>query len=125
MATPYLQTKAIPLITVNHTYKEQALFPKDIVSGGCVASGTEIMTPEGTKVVEDFNVGERVITLQGEKVVSYVWNPDTLDEGMPECYEIEFEDGYKVVCSDEHKFLIDGLWVEAKNLRVGLNCEVV
>jgi len=34
MTTPYLNMKNIPLIAVNHTYKELSLFPKDIVSGG-------------------------------------------------------------------------------------------
>lgn len=34
MVTPYLRMKDIPLIGINHTYKEQALYPKDIVSGG-------------------------------------------------------------------------------------------
>ena len=34
MATPYLTMKSIPLIAVNHTYKEIGLFPKDIVGGG-------------------------------------------------------------------------------------------
>ena len=34
MCTPYLAMKNIPLIAVNHTYKEIGLFPKDIVSGG-------------------------------------------------------------------------------------------
>ena len=34
MVTPYLAMKNIPLITVNHTYKEIGLFPKDIVGGG-------------------------------------------------------------------------------------------
>ena len=34
MTTPYLAMKDIPLLAVNHTYKEQGLFPKDIVSGG-------------------------------------------------------------------------------------------
>jgi len=34
MATPYLTMKNIPLIAVNHTYKEIGLFPKDIVGGG-------------------------------------------------------------------------------------------
>ena len=34
MSTPYLTMKDIPLIAINHTYKEQSLFPKDIVSGG-------------------------------------------------------------------------------------------
>ena len=34
MLTPYLNMKDIPLIAVNHTYKEIGLFPKDVVSGG-------------------------------------------------------------------------------------------
>ena len=34
MITPYLKTKNIPLITINHIYMEQGLFPKAIVSGG-------------------------------------------------------------------------------------------
>ena len=34
MCTPYLAMKNIPMIAVNHTYKEIGLFPKDIVGGG-------------------------------------------------------------------------------------------
>ena len=34
MVTPYLNMKNIPLVAVNHTYKEIGLFPKDVVSGG-------------------------------------------------------------------------------------------
>jgi|TARA_B110000908_G_scaffold43019_1_gene52337 RecA/RadA recombinase len=34
MATPYLTMKNIPLIAVNHTYKEIGLFPRDVVGGG-------------------------------------------------------------------------------------------
>jgi len=34
MATPYLTMSDIPMIAINHTYKEIGLFPKDIVSGG-------------------------------------------------------------------------------------------
>lgn len=34
MVTPYLTMKNIPLIAINHTYKEIGLFPKDIVGGG-------------------------------------------------------------------------------------------
>ena len=34
MVTPYLNTRDIPLICVNHTYKEMGLFPKDVMSGG-------------------------------------------------------------------------------------------
>lgn len=34
MVTPHLNLKDIPMIVVNHTYKEIGLYPKDIVSGG-------------------------------------------------------------------------------------------
>ena len=34
MVTPYLAMKDIPLLAINHTYKEIGLFPKDVVSGG-------------------------------------------------------------------------------------------
>jgi RecA/RadA recombinase len=34
MVTPYLNTRSIPLVCVNHTYKEIGLFPKNIMSGG-------------------------------------------------------------------------------------------
>jgi len=34
MVTPHLSLKDIPLIVVNHTYKEIGLYPKDIVGGG-------------------------------------------------------------------------------------------
>ena len=125
MTTPYLTMKDVPLIGINHTYKEQGLYPKDIVSGGCVVEGTKIQTPDGLKEVQDFKVGDKVITLNGEMDVTHVWNPDTLEDGNPECYEVEFEDGYKVICSDKHKFLIDGQWVEAKNLVEGVVCSVI
>jgi len=34
MITPYLTMKDVPMVAVNHTYKEIGLFPKDIVGGG-------------------------------------------------------------------------------------------
>ena len=34
MVTPHLTLKDIPMVVVNHTYKEMGLFPRDIVGGG-------------------------------------------------------------------------------------------
>lgn len=34
MVTPHLNLKNIPMVVVNHTYKEIGLYPKDIVGGG-------------------------------------------------------------------------------------------
>lgn len=122
IVTPYLTFNDIPMLAIAHTYEEMGLFPKKIVSGGCVVEGTKIQTPSGLKAIEDFSVGEKVITLNGEMDVTHVWNPETLEEGNPECFEVEFEDGYKVTCSDKHKFLIDGQWIEAKDLVEGMVC---
>jgi hypothetical protein len=125
MITPHLTLKEIPMVAINHTYQTQEMFSKAVVSGGCVIEGTKIKLSDGTlKNVEDFNVGEKVITLEGNKEVTHVWNPDTLEVGEPECFEIEFEDGHKVICSDIHKFLINGEWVEAKDLTSGQDCTV-
>lgn len=126
MVTPHLTMKDIPMIVVNHTYKEIGMFPKDIVGGGCLVAGTKIQLADGTvKSVEDFVVGDFVKTLAGDKEVTYTWNPETLEDGEPECFEVVFEDGYKVICSDKHKFLINNEWVEAKNLVVGNDVSVV
>jgi RecA/RadA recombinase len=126
MVTPHLNIKDISMVVVNHTYKEIGMFPKDIVGGGCLVKGTKIKLADGEfKNVEDFLVGDLVKTLDGDKEVTYTWNPETLDDGEPECFEVEFEDGYKVVCSDKHKFLINNEWVEAKDLIVGNDVSVV
>ena len=34
MVTPHLTMKDVPMVVVNHTYKEIGMFPKDIVGGG-------------------------------------------------------------------------------------------
>ena len=34
ISTPYLAMKNIPMLAINHTYKEIGLFPKDVVGGG-------------------------------------------------------------------------------------------
>jgi intein/homing endonuclease len=113
------------MIVVNHTYKEIGMFPKDIVGGGCVVAGTKIQTLNGLTAIEDLKVGDKVIHKSGSIEVSHIWNPDTLDEGNPECYEIEVEDGFTVTCSENHKFLVNGKWIESKDLLVGMECEVV
>jgi intein/homing endonuclease len=103
---------------------EQSLFPKAIVSGGCVEAGTLIKTVNGLTAIEEIRVGDYVDTLLGPKKVTYTWTPETLDDGEPECYDITFDDGHKVRCSSAHKFLIDGKWVEAKDIAVGDDVDV-
>lgn len=102
----------IPLVIINHTYKDQgAANPKyagEVVGGGCVVKGTKVIMADGFfKNIEDIKCGDSVKTLSGSKIVENIWNPETLLDGSPECLEIEFDDGYKVICSKKHKFLVE------------------
>lgn len=126
IVTPHLTTKDIPCLVINHTYETQEMFSKQVISGGCVVAGTKIQMADGTlKAVEEIKVGDTVITKYGDQPVTHTWNPDTLADGTPECYEIEFEDGSTVVCSDAHKFLVDGVWVEAEHLTTDMEVEII
>jgi len=125
MATPYLTMKNIPMLAINHTYQTLELFSKAVVSGGCVVEGTKIQTQRGLIEIQDVREDDIIITQYGDKEVKALWNPDTLEEGNPECYEIEFEDGYKVTCSDKHKFIVNGEWVAAKDLVEDMDCETL
>lgn len=106
------------------TYETQEMYSKTVMSGGCVVEGTNIQMADGSlKEVQDIDVGEYVKSMVGTSMVTHTWNPDTLEIGEPDCYEVEFEDGYKVTCSDIHKFLVMvgdiPTWVEAKDLVAG------
>ena len=126
MITPYLNRLDIPMIAVNHIYMEQGLFPKAIVSGGCLAKGTKIKLSNGElREIELVQVGDLVDTSAGPKPVTHAWNPETLEVGEPDCYEIEFEDESTYVVSASHPFLVSGNWVEAEDLKVTDDVDVL
>lgn len=108
IVTPHLASKQIVMVAVNHTYQEIGMFPKTIMGGGCFGEGTLVRMADGTlKEIQDIKQGEFVKTLSGEKEVIHTWTPETLDEGEPECFEIEFEDGLTIVCSYKQTFLCE------------------
>jgi intein/homing endonuclease len=104
----------------------QEMFSKPVVSGGCLVEGTKIKLSSGIDInIEEVEVGMKVATLSGEKVVTHKWNPETLAEGEPECYRVTFEDGHSIICSETHEFLIGGNWVEAKDLKIMDMCTLI
>lgn len=120
MVTPHLNMKDIPMVLINHTYMTLEMFSKAVVGGGCVVAGTKVQMDDKTlRCIEDVRVGDLVRTLTGSQKVTATWTPDTLVEGTTECYEVEFEDGSRCVCSDNHKFMRNGEWIEITNLSVG------
>lgn len=121
IVTPHITMKDIPCFVINHVYAEQGLFPRTIVSGGCLIPGTEVIMANGTlKKIEDIKVGDMVKTLYGDKKVYHTWTPKTLGNGHPKCFKLIFSDGYKVTCSETHKFMTpEGKWIEAKDITEG------
>ena len=126
MVTPHLTLKDIPMVVVNHVYMEQSLYPKAIVSGGCVDGSTEIKMADGS-VLEMKNVlpGMFVETIDGAREVSHSWDPETLENGLTECFEVEFEDGSTVVCSHDHPFFVDGVQMPLREISVGTVVDTV
>ena len=120
MVTPELALKNIPLVTIQHVYSEMSIFPKTIISGGCLVKDTRIVKPDGSTIaIQDVKAGDYVLTRFGPREVTHTWDKTTLEEPNPECYQIEFEDGSIVECSSGHKFMRDSEWIEAKEILVG------
>ena len=121
--TPYINLLGVPFIGVNHTYMTTDFFPTQVMGGGCLEGDTLIMMEDGFyKPIKEIKVGDIVQTKNGTGIVSCVFSPEQL--GKKPCYEIEFDDGSIVKCSEDHKFLVNGKWVSAKELSLNDDCEV-
>jgi RecA/RadA recombinase len=114
MLTLKLGQAKIPMLVTNHTYDSMSLYGGKQMSGGCLSPGTKIFTRGGYKNIEDITENDFVYTKEGEfmKVL------ETHNFKEKELLQIEFDDGYKVTCTPGHKFFIDGMWIEAKDLVV-------
>ena len=115
MLTLKLGQAKIPMLVTNHIYANVGGYGAPTVqSGGCLSPGTKIFTRGGYKNIEDITENDFVYTKEGEfmKVL------ETHNFKDKELLQIEFDDGYKVTCTPEHKFFIDGAWIEAKDLVV-------
>lgn len=120
IVTPYLKKLDIPCVIIQHTYQEIGMFPKTIVGGGCVVAGTQVRMADGnTKAIEDIRVDELVATAAGTFKVTHTWDPETLEEGHPECYEITFEDGTVETISYNDHLMIDGKMVQVQDIKAG------
>jgi len=107
----------VPLITTNHVYANIGGYgPLKKMGGGCLVAGTMIQMSNGTKPIEEIVVGDEVYTLYGAKPVI-----NTFEFNDKDVYEIQFEDGTIVKCSNEHKFFVDGVWVTAEDLAQNTN----
>lgn len=117
--TPLADLK-IPFIFTNHTYQTQDFISRQVAGGGCLVAGSKIiMADNSLKSIEDVKEGDIVKTLLGDKEIENTW---TFNK---KTYQIEFEDGSIIECSEDHRFFIGGVnddpldnknWIFAKDL---------
>lgn len=102
----------VPLIVTNHVYQVVGSYvPMQKMGGGCLVAGTKVQTPDGMVEIQNVKCGDVVSTLFGDRKVT-----DTFEFQDKSIIEIEFEDGTKVECSKDHKFLVSGEWITAGDL---------
>ena len=101
--------------------KQSAIIHK--TGGGCFAKGTLVMTNSGAKKIEDIIYNDPVLCYNliekkfewGEVVKTFEINVNARRK-----VEIEFEDGSKIVCTEDHPFRIKSKnkerWVKAIDL---------
>jgi hypothetical protein len=92
----------IGLVATNHTYASQDMFdPDDKISGGCLTAGHKVWMADGSsKNIEDIEVGDVVVTLDGDIDVSETFRFDD-----KEVFEVELDHGEVIQATGQHKFL--------------------
>jgi len=107
---------------IENLKKFEPLIADEAVRFCCITGDTKIKTPKGNMLIIDL-VGKKNF-----EVISY--NEKTKKEEIQlagECiktkndyvYEVEIEDGKKIKCTKEHKFLTNNGWKELQELKEG------
>ena len=85
---------------------------------GCFAGDTLVKTDKGYKEINKINIGDIVETLN-ETTMEHEWQPVTnihIFEPTKRMIKLTLDTGETIVCTEDHKFFVDGQWVEAKDL---------
>lgn len=87
--------------------------------GGCFTADTLVKTENGYKKIIDITNKDKVYTINEEtEEVELKAVEQLVEHEFPpsKMMEIEFDDGTKVRCTEDHEFYVDGNWVQAKDL---------
>jgi len=82
-----------------------------IIIDECFVAGTRVLTPIGFRAIEQIVEGDIIETSWGPRPVT-----KTFHKQSSNIVEVEFEDGIKITCTEEHPFSTRNGWVAAKDL---------
>ena len=109
MVTPSFIVKDIPCIAVCHTYSEM-----------CLDGDTLIKIPgQPSKKIKDVVIGDQVYGTTGIQKVINTYSPKDLSIKDKTFYELSFDDGSVVKCTNNHRFLLNDQWIQADSLKIG------
>lgn len=83
-------------------------------SESCFVVGTQILTANGCKPIEEIQVGDLVMTRRGLRPVTRLYKRKYEGELLKVCCS-----GQEVICTPNHPFLTERGWQDAQNLRDG------
>jgi len=106
---------------LNEGINDKGIFKAVFMAGhpGCFDGDTLVKTENGYKKIFNIDIGERVYTFNentGEIELKKVLDVLEYIEHPEDILEIIFDNGEKVICTENHEFYINGIWVKAKHL---------
>lgn len=122
MIVTFLEHKSLQEKLITFGKKAYPKFGNVVIlagGAGCFEESTKVKTKEGDKEISKVAVGDEVLTFNEDtKEYEYKKVLDNLQHYAPakELVKVTFEDGEEFVCTEDHEFLIDGAWVQAKDL---------
>jgi hypothetical protein len=84
----------------------------------CFVEGSEIKTLDGVKNIEEISINDSIINFDEKTSNITSGKVEQLHKRQyeGELIAIELENGEIIKCTPNHKFYVNGLWVEAKDL---------
>ncbi len=105
---------------LNEGVLDKGIFKACFMSGtaACFDVDTMVKTSLGYKKISEVEEGDIVLTFNENSGMNE-WNE--VEEKFEydvdkQILELEFENGEKVICTEDHKFFMNGEWIKAKDL---------
>lgn len=91
---------------------------------GCLVKGSRVTVGEYSVPIEELTqYKNKLLAYNAENDgLSYYDQTNFFNQGIKDCVELVFEDGFTLRCTPDHRLLLNnGDWVEAQNIKLGVD----